>query len=103
MTPNGIHLPDPKNVTYELVGPPHSSGMISFLDANAQPQKANFKDGGILDHESSIEDGELTPSRIVRHTVIAERNMDILGALSMWPHRPEPGSPRVSRPPAKNR
>jgi hypothetical protein len=33
---------NPKNVTYQLVGPPDTSGTISFLDGNSQPQTANF-------------------------------------------------------------
>ena len=33
---------NPKNVTYQLFGPPNSSGTISFLDGNSQPRTANF-------------------------------------------------------------
>jgi hypothetical protein len=33
---------NPKNVTYQLFGPPDASGTISFLDGNSQPQTANF-------------------------------------------------------------
>src|ERR1700751_737256 len=33
---------NPKNVTYQLFGTPNTSGTISFLDGNSQPQTANF-------------------------------------------------------------
>jgi hypothetical protein len=33
---------NPKNVTYQLFGPSNASGTTSFLDANSQPQTANF-------------------------------------------------------------
>src|ERR1700751_535006 len=33
---------NPKNVTYQLFGPPNTSGTISILDGNSQPQMANF-------------------------------------------------------------
>src|ERR1700738_2946555 len=33
---------NPKNVTYQLFGPSNTSGTISFLDGNSQPQTANF-------------------------------------------------------------
>ncbi|MBN7548409.1 MmpS family transport accessory protein [Mycobacteroides abscessus] len=36
-----VHI-SPKSVTYELFGPVKSSGMISYLDEHAQPQKASF-------------------------------------------------------------
>ncbi|TDZ90260.1 MmpS family transport accessory protein [Mycobacteroides salmoniphilum] len=36
-----VHI-SPKRVTYELFGPTKSSGMISYLDEHAQPQKASF-------------------------------------------------------------
>jgi hypothetical protein len=36
---------NPKNVTYQLFGTPNTSGTISFLDGNSQPQTANVRDG----------------------------------------------------------
>lgn len=32
----------PKYVLYEVYGPPETSGMISYLDENAQPQEGQF-------------------------------------------------------------
>ncbi len=32
----------PKAVTYEIFGPEDTSGIISYLDENAQPQRASF-------------------------------------------------------------
>ena len=31
-----------KNVTYEVTGPPGTAGVVNYLDADAQPQQANF-------------------------------------------------------------
>ncbi|MDD4867619.1 MAG: MmpS family transport accessory protein [Mycobacterium sp.] len=31
-----------KNVVYEVTGPPDTSGVVNYLDENAQPQRANF-------------------------------------------------------------
>jgi hypothetical protein len=31
-----------KNVMYEITGPPGTAGVVNYLDANAQPQRADF-------------------------------------------------------------
>ena len=47
----GVPKPDPRDATppyaaktaiYEIVGPPGTTGVVNWMDADAQPQKANF-------------------------------------------------------------
>ncbi|OBK24267.1 hypothetical protein A5635_17800 [Mycobacterium asiaticum] len=47
----GLSKPDPRDATppyaaktaiYEILGPPGTTGVVNWMDANAQPQKASF-------------------------------------------------------------
>jgi Mycobacterium membrane protein len=47
----GVPKPDPRDATppyaaktavYEILGPPGTTGVVNWMDADAQPQKANF-------------------------------------------------------------
>ena len=47
----GLPKPDPRDATphyaaktaiYEILGPPGTTGVVNWMDADAQPQKANF-------------------------------------------------------------
>ncbi|WP_205781613.1 MmpS family transport accessory protein [Mycobacterium alsense] len=47
----GVPKPDPRDATppyaaktaiYEILGPPGTTGVVNWMDAEAQPQKANF-------------------------------------------------------------
>jgi MmpS family membrane protein len=47
----GVPKPDPRDATppyaaktaiYEILGPPGTTGVVNWMDAQAQPQKANF-------------------------------------------------------------
>ncbi|OBK49636.1 hypothetical protein A5655_01615 [Mycobacterium sp. 1081908.1] len=47
----GLPKPDPRDATppyaaktaiYEILGPPGTTGIVNWMDADAQPQKANF-------------------------------------------------------------
>jgi hypothetical protein len=63
---------NPKNVTYELFGPPNASGTISFLDGNSQPQTANF---AALPWQLTV---TTTLSAMVAN-IVAQGNSDSLG------------------------
>jgi hypothetical protein len=63
---------NPKNVTYQLFGPSNTSGTISFLDGNSQPQTANF---AALPWQLTI---TTTLSAMVAN-IVAQGNSDSLG------------------------
>jgi Mycobacterium membrane protein len=63
---------NPKNVTYQLFGTPNTSGTISFLDGNSQPQTANF---ATLPWQLTI---TTTLSAMVAN-IVAQGNSDSIG------------------------
>jgi hypothetical protein len=63
---------NPKNVTYQLFGTPNTSGTISFLDGNSQPQTANF---AALPWQLTI---TTTLSAMVAN-IVAQGNSDSIG------------------------
>jgi Mycobacterium membrane protein len=63
---------NPKNVTYQLFGPSNTSGTVSFLDADSQPQTANF---GALPWQITV---TTTLSSMVAN-IVAQGNSDSLG------------------------
>jgi hypothetical protein len=63
---------NPKNITYQLFGPPNSSGTISFLDGNSQPRTANF---AALPWQLTV---NTTLSAMVAN-IVAQGNSDSLG------------------------
>ena len=63
---------NPKNVIYQLFGPPNTSGTISFLDGNSQPQTANF---AALPWQFTV---TTTLSAMVAN-IVAQGNSDSLG------------------------
>jgi hypothetical protein len=63
---------NPKNVTYQLFGRPNTSGTISFLDGNSQPQTANF---AALPWQLTV---TTTLSAMVAN-IVAQGNSDSLG------------------------
>ena len=73
------------SATYEeLVNTPAVRDMIAgHIDAlNAELNRwETIKKWALLDHDLSIEGGELTPSLKVKRSVVAEQNKHILDAL----------------------
>ena len=63
---------NPKSVTYGLFGPPNTSGTISFLDGNSQPQMANF---AALPWQLTV----TTPLSAMVANVVAQGNSDSIG------------------------
>lgn len=63
---------NPKNVTYQLFGPSNTSGTISLLDGNSQPQTANF---AALPWQLTV---TTTLSAMVAN-IVAQGNSDSLG------------------------
>ena len=71
---------NPKNVTYQLFGTPNTSGTISFLDGNSQPQTANF----------AALPWQLTKKRetlFLPDHCRARRSLSIWTPLTSWFHR----------------
>jgi hypothetical protein len=63
---------NPKNVIYQLFGPSNTSGTISFLDGNSQPQTAN---SAALPWQHTV---TTTLSAMVAN-IVAQGNSDSLG------------------------